>query len=97
MTPPNPSIVIDLGNGEERERRAAALEHLAAENETTVSELVQKIADGELLITDPDQAYFWTPEWQAQEAEADADIAAGRVEKFDTKEDFLDSLRKRRK
>ena len=26
-----------------------------------------------------DQRYFWTPEWQAKEREADADIAAGRV------------------
>jgi len=25
------------------------------------------------------QAWFWTPEWQAGEREADADIAAGRV------------------
>lgn len=26
-----------------------------------------------------DQAWFWTERWQAMEAEADADIAAGRV------------------
>ena len=26
-----------------------------------------------------DQAWFWTPSWQAGEAEADRDIAAGRV------------------
>ena len=33
--------------------------------------------------TDPSQAWFWTPEWQAGEREADADIAAGRVRSFD--------------
>ena len=26
-----------------------------------------------------DQAWFWTPSWQAGEAEADRDIAEGRV------------------
>ena len=39
-----------------------------------------------------DQAYFWTPEWQAGEAEAQADIDAGRVECYDSVQDFLDSL-----
>lgn len=29
-----------------------------------------------------DQAWFWTPEWQAKEREADADLAAGRVKTF---------------
>ena len=41
---------------------------------------------------DPDQAYFWTDEWQAAEREADADIAAGRVETFDTMDEFLADL-----
>ncbi len=38
---------------------------------------------------DPAQAWFWTPEWQAHEREADEDIAAGRYDDF---EDFIDSL-----
>jgi hypothetical protein len=29
-----------------------------------------------------DQRWFWTPEWQAKEREADADRAAGRVKTF---------------
>ena len=41
---------------------------------------------------DPDQAWFWTPEWQAGEATASADIAAGRVEHFDSAEEFLAAL-----
>jgi hypothetical protein len=41
---------------------------------------------------DPDQAWFWTEEWQAGEREADADIAAGRVTRFHSDEDFLRSL-----
>lgn len=38
------------------------------------------------------QAWFWTPAWQAGEAEASADIGAGRVETYDDEEDFLASL-----
>jgi hypothetical protein len=34
-----------------------------------------------------DQRYFWTNDWQASEARADADIAAGRTQEFDN---FLD-------
>jgi len=39
-----------------------------------------------------DQAWFWTPEWQAGERQADADIAAGRTEYFDSDEAFLAAL-----
>jgi predicted transcriptional regulator len=39
-----------------------------------------------------DQAYFWTPEWQAGEREADEDIAAGRVETFDSMDDLIADL-----
>jgi len=39
-----------------------------------------------------DQAWFWTPEWQAREAEADADLAAGRVTEFESDEEFLAAL-----
>jgi len=52
--------------------------------------------DGILLrpkkMIDATQAWFWTPEWQAGEREADADIAAGRGETFMTGEEFLASL-----
>jgi len=40
---------------------------------------------------DPDQAYFWTPEWQEKERAAAADIAAGRVHEYDT----VDELRRK--
>jgi antitoxin MazE len=39
-----------------------------------------------------DQAWFWTERWQKMEAAAEADIAAGRVERFDDVESFLDDL-----
>lgn len=41
---------------------------------------------------DPEQAWFWTPEWQAKEREADADIAAGRGTFYGSAEAFLDDL-----
>ena len=36
-----------------------------------------------VLPVPADQRWFWTERWQAMEKEADADIAAGRVETFD--------------
>jgi hypothetical protein len=41
---------------------------------------------------DPDQAWFWTEEWQAGEREAEEDIRAGRVKGFDTMEELLADL-----
>jgi hypothetical protein len=38
----------------------------------------------------------WTPEWQAKEREADADKAAGRVERFESDEAFMAALEERR-
>jgi len=43
-------------------------------------------------VIDSTQAWFWTPAWQLMEAEADVDIATGRVEVFKTGEEFLASL-----
>ena len=43
------------------------------------------------------QAWYWTPEWQAKEREADEDIAAGRGEFFESGEAFLQALRERSK
>ena len=48
------------------------------------------------LMIDPTQAWFWTEEWQRKEREADEDIAAGRIQRFDDAESFiahLESLR----
>ncbi len=44
---------------------------------------------------DPDQAWFWTPEWLAGELEAEADKAAGRQQVFGSDEDFLAALAER--
>ena len=39
-----------------------------------------------------DQAWFWTPEWQIKESEADQDISAGRYREFDKMKDLLKDL-----
>lgn len=39
-----------------------------------------------------DQAWFWTPEWQAMEREADEALARGDYETFDTVEDAIEYL-----
>jgi antitoxin component of MazEF toxin-antitoxin module len=53
--------------------------------------------DGAIAIAaegrDPDQAWFWTEEWQRKEREADEDIAAGRVTGPMTGDEFLAELR----
>lgn len=48
-------------------------------------------------LIDATQAWFWSPDWQAGEREADADRAAGRVESFSSGEEFLGALRTRAK
>jgi len=46
---------------------------------------------------DPDQAWFWTEEWQEGEREADEDIRAGRVYgPFDTAEEMMADMEARR-
>ena len=51
--------------------------------------LLEEISDGRI---DPDQAGFWTREWQDKEREADDDLAAGRVTRYESDEDFLAAL-----
>lgn len=56
--------------------------------------LLREVTDGRI---DPEQAWFWTREWQEHEREADADLAAGRVTRFESDEDFLAELDERTK
>lgn len=62
----------------------------------TGDELLITVEDGRIVLAPAtlvprDQAWFWTQEWQAREAEADK--AAGRVEQFASDEDFLASFK----
>ena len=61
-----------------------------------------EIVDGGILlrpmkVIDATQAWFWTPEWQEGERQADEDIAAGRVDRYESDEEFLAALEARMK
>jgi len=57
---------------------------------------IEVVDEGILLrpkkVIDSTQAWFWTPSWQRGEAEAEADVAAGRVSIFKSDDEFLASL-----
>jgi hypothetical protein len=40
----------------------------------------------------PEQAWFWTPEWQEGEREANAQLAAGQATIYNSDEEFLHHL-----
>src|SRR5215470_6963542 len=54
--------------------------------------LLREVTDGRI---DPEQAWFWTREWQQREREADKDLASGRVTRFESDEEFLAALDER--
>ena len=56
--------------------------------------LLEEISDGRI---DPDEAGFWTREWQDKEREADADLAAGRLTRYENDEEFLAAFDERLK
>lgn len=57
---------------------------------------VQVVPEGILLrpkkLIDATQAWFWTPEWQAGEREAEDDKLAGRYKVYEDADDFLKSF-----
>lgn len=70
-----------------------------------VDELPDNAVDGAAVVLrslthgemDPEQAWFWTNEWQRMEREADDDVAAGRVSRYENDADFLAALDARTK
>jgi hypothetical protein len=65
------------------------IDRLPDETVDGAGRLLQEIVQGRI---DPDQAWFWTPGWQATEREADADLAAGRLTVFEGDDQFLSAL-----
>lgn len=47
---------------------------------------------GQLVEINPEQRWFWTPEWQAGERMAEADLRLGRYDDFDSIDEFLQDL-----
>jgi hypothetical protein len=56
--------------------------------------ILLEMTDGRI---DPDQAWFWTREWQAKEREADDDLAAGRGTIYASDDELLAALEERTK
>lgn len=56
--------------------------------------LLGEISNGRI---DPEQAWFWTREWQQRECEADEDLSTGRVTRYESDEQFLAALDERTK
>lgn len=55
------------------------------------------VRDGEIILVPHiavriDQAWFWSPEWQAKEREADDELTAGQRTEFASAEDLLGHL-----
>ncbi len=59
-----------------------------------IAEIIRDAVDAHLKQTaiKPGQEWFWTAEWQAAEKQAEADLAAGRVDAYETDAEFLASL-----
>ncbi len=74
-----------------------------AELHKLIDELPETAVDGAGVLlrgiingpVDPEQSWFWTPEWQRKEHEAEADRAAGNGERYDSAEKFLAALDER--
>lgn len=52
--------------------------------------LLRSLSDGRI---DPDQAWFWTPDWLAGELEADRDAKSGAGEVYEDADAFKAALR----
>ncbi len=74
-----------------------------AELHKLVDELPDGALDGAAVLLrgiiegpiDPDQAWFWTPEWQRGERESEAEKAAGQSVRYYSDEEFLTALDER--
>jgi hypothetical protein len=56
--------------------------------------LLEEISDGRI---DPEQAWFWTREWQTKEREANDDLAAGRSTSYMSDDELLAAFDERTK
>ncbi len=85
--PDHPRLVITVP----LERQADVQAALNALTEAGDGTIIQRILL-DAFLTAVEQTYFWTPEWQAKEREADQSIAEGRVHTFDTMEEMIEFL-----
>ena len=63
-----------------------------SEGRFIVADELGRIALTPVLPVPADQTWFWSPEWQARIAEAEADRGDGRSAVYANEEDFLGAL-----
>lgn len=73
-------------------REIAERMRLAEGDEFIVTEEQGRIVLTPALSIPADQAWFWTPEWQARIAEAEADRIAGDSTVYASEDEFLAAL-----
>lgn len=73
-------------------REIADRMHLAEGDEFIVTEEQGRIVLTPALSIPADQAWFWTTEWQARVAEAEADRTAGNTTVYASEDEFLAAL-----
>jgi antitoxin PrlF len=73
-------------------REIAERMRLAEGDEFIVTEEQGRIVLTPALSIPADQAWFWSAEWQARVAEAEADRLAGHSTRYASEEEFLASL-----
>lgn len=66
--------------------------HLSEGDEFIVTEEGGRIVLTPALSIPADQAWFWSPEWQARVAEAEADRVAGNTTVYGSEGEFLAAL-----
>jgi antitoxin PrlF len=66
--------------------------HLVEGDEFIVTEEEGRIVLTPALSIPADQAWFWTPTWQARIAEAEADRLAGNTTVYASEQEFLAAL-----
>lgn len=86
-TPDRPRLVVEMP----ADQREAIRTALVALTEAGDGARIQRIVS-EALLAAVEQRYFWAPEWQAKEREADEAIAEGRVRTFDTMDEMITFL-----
>jgi len=78
-------------HGFERQARLASLKGERLEVQPEMAGVLADYLRDSLAVAE-DQTWFWSEEWQDGEREAEADIAAGRFEVFDSMEDLIEDL-----
>ena len=66
--------------------------HVAEAGESIVAEKQGRIVPAAALSIPADQAWFWTPEWQAMVTQAEADRLAGRSTRYASEQEFMVAL-----